>query len=111
MYVEIAAQRKLRIKNAVLSHAVIPATMPAATASPLIPCPGKASIFGTSSTAAPAMIGVAIRNEKCAASLWRMPVNSPPTIAAPEREMPGMNAALWNTPINNAAARIRAPAT
>ncbi len=48
------------------------------------------------------MIGVAIRNEKCAASPCCRPANSPPTIAAPEREMPGMNAAHCHAPIASA---------
>src|SRR5665213_2341268 len=49
-----------------------------------------------------AMIGVAIRNEKCAASVWCSPLTRPPTIAAPEREMPGINAAHCQMPTASA---------
>ncbi len=54
--------------------------------------------FGTSSRPAAVMIGVAIRNEKRAASSWRSPIQSPATIVDPDREMPGISAADWLTP-------------
>ena len=46
------------------------------------------------------MIGVAIRKEKCAAPSWSMPRSKPPTIVAPEREMPGISAVHCQQPID-----------
>ena len=60
------------------------------------------SSFGTSSTPAPRMTGVASRKEKRAASLWVRPASTPPTMVAPEREMPGISAAAWQAPMTKA---------
>jgi len=56
------------------------------------PFPCEPARSGSLSTAAAKMIGVASRNAKRAASLCERPTSSPPPIAAPEREKPGMSA-------------------
>ncbi len=50
------------------------------------------SSFGTSNTPAPAITGVASKNENRADLLCVNPDINPPTIVAPERDMPGISA-------------------
>ena len=50
--------------------------------------------------AAPKIIGVDNKNENLAAPSLVIPSNNPVVIVIPERETPGMNASVWDIPIN-----------
>src|SRR5271166_5493495 len=100
--------RNQRISAQVLRKAVTPATTAASAASSNVPAGTvSCSSFGTSSTVAPRMTGVAIMNEKCAAPAWSNPRSKPPTIVAPDREIPGISARHCQQPTISASALLR----
>ena len=51
---------------------------------------------------APNMVGIARKKVYSAATVLEVPSRIPPMIVAPERDVPGMTAKSWNTPIKNA---------
>ena len=55
--------------------------------------------FHKSSTVAPAIVGMARKNENSVAASRVTPISKAPTIVAPEREVPGIIARHWNNPI------------
>ena len=55
-----------------------------------------------SSRLAPNMTGIAIKKENSAATAREHPKNTAPRIVAPEREVPGISASIWQTPISSA---------
>src|SRR5208337_2314133 len=98
-----SCRRNHRISTHVLTNAVTPATTAASTASSNVPAgTASRSSFGTSSTVAPRITGVAIMNEKCAAPAWSSPRSRPPTIVTPDREIPGISARHCQQPIASA---------
>ena len=50
---------------------------------------------------APNITGIARKNVNSAAVSLDTPISSAPTIVAPDLEVPGINASIWNTPIHN----------
>ena len=48
------------------------------------------------------MVGIARKKVYSAATVLEVPSRIPPMIVAPERDVPGMTAKSWNTPIKNA---------
>src|SRR5271165_2344359 len=99
-----SCRRNHRISTHVLTNAVTPATTAASTASSNVPAgTASRSSFGTSSTVAPRITGVAIMNEKCAAPAWSSPRSRPPTIVTPDREIPGISARHCQQPIASAS--------
>ena len=60
----------------------------------------KASIFLYRSNAkAPAIVGIARKNENSAAALFSTLSSNAPVIVEPERDTPGINAKTWQNPI------------
>ncbi|MNT07172.1 hypothetical protein D3C72_1418660 [compost metagenome] len=49
------------------------------------------------------MVGIARKNENSAAERLSVPINSAPTMVAPDREVPGTIARHWNRPILKAS--------
>ena len=57
---------------------------------------------------APAMTGIARIKVNLAATVRETPISSPPTMVAPEREVPGKIAAIsWKMPIRKASLKVR----
>ena len=52
---------------------------------------------------APNIVGIPKKKENSAATYLEAPIRIPPRIVAPEREVPGINAKTWKTPIIIAA--------
>ena len=55
---------------------------------------------------APNITGIAKKKVYSAASFLLMPSNTPPIMVAPEREVPGINANTWKTPMNRASLKV-----
>ena len=52
--------------------------------------------------AAPSIAGIARKKENSAATKREQPRNTAPRIVAPDREVPGISASIWHTPISKA---------
>ena len=59
------------------------------------------------SAAAPIIAGIDIRNDMRAASVREKPINSAAVIVTPLREVPGINAKHWETPIKIALLGVK----
>ena len=68
------------------------------------PMPKPVSIknFKSFKPLAPSIAGIARKKVYSAATLLEVPIRMAPTIVAPEREVPGMSASIWNTPMSSA---------
>ena len=51
---------------------------------------------------APSIAGIARKKENSAATKREQPRNTAPRIVAPDREVPGISASIWHTPISKA---------
>ena len=60
------------------------------------------SLFIKSRAVAPAMVGIASRNENSTAAILFNPKNIPPIMVAPALETPGIIEIDWQTPIKKA---------
>ncbi|CLP71241.1 Uncharacterised protein [Mycobacterium tuberculosis] len=49
------------------------------------------------------MVGIARKNENSAAERLSVPISSEPTMVAPDRDVPGIIAMHWKSPILNAS--------
>ena len=56
---------------------------------------------------APAMAGIASKNENLAASSEDNPIINPAQIVAPERDIPGMMANAWAKPMQNPFTKVK----
>ena len=56
---------------------------------------------------APAMVGMESRKEKRAEASRLNPIISPAVMVMPEREVPGISASAWATPMNSTSFQVR----
>ena len=59
--------------------------------------------FTIFSSDAPNITGTARKNVYSAATSRDVPMRMPPRMVAPERDVPGMSASTWNTPMSSAS--------
>ena len=75
------------------------------SSSPVAEKPFKTN-FRIFNSDAPAMMGIAIKNENSALATRDTPVSIPPSIVEPDLDVPGTSDKTWNVPIRAASLKV-----